>query len=228
MTQERSKSDFGWLRSDQSKSKRMDASDQSTYPSSSGRCYTRTNLRNDTSVMTWTDTCFTGWLVWWRVNDVASPDWFFGRLLRRRFFFRRSWLFQSKLWPHRTPSFELQIKWTLHRWNPGDLLYKIGCSKHVFEHFDFSVKNQTPTPYALIPVVRDGSSVTHNIYVVRQLAYSTELLVCIKLTIIQIQGGGKTQLNSTLSSSLYTTHSLVFFFSVSISISPSSKKPLYL
>ena len=57
----------------------------------------------------------------------------------------------------------------------------------------------------LLPLLKQKIKHTH-IYVVRQLAYSTELLICINQSKKQYkQGGGEnfSQLNSTHSNSLY-------------------------
>jgi hypothetical protein len=69
-----------------------------------------------------------------------------------------------------------------HQWIALVFPYTMVCIKTCFDNFDFWVRIKHPLfqEQAPIPVVRKfQKSNTHQIYVVRQISYSTELLVCI-------------------------------------------------
>jgi len=103
-----------------------------------------------------------------------------------------------------------------HQWIALVFPYTMVCIKTCFDNFDFWVWIKHPLfqEQALIPVVGlFQKSNTHQIYVVQQLAYSTELLVCINQSKKQYkqEGGENTLLYSTHfhSSSLYLLLSIL-------------------
>jgi hypothetical protein len=90
-----------------------------------------------------------------------------------------------------------------HQWVALVFPYTMVCIKTRFDNFDFWVWIQHPLfqEQALIPVVRKfQKSNTHQIYVVQQLAYSTELLVCINQSKKQYKQGGGEKHSSLLNS----------------------------
>jgi hypothetical protein len=115
------------------------------------------------------------------------------------------------------------------QWIRPVVLYMMVCLKTRLENFDFLSLDQTPS---LLRTSSDTScrviqAIKHTqIYVVRQLAYSTELLVCINQAWKQYKQQNKEEeknslLNSTLPSSLSLCFSLVLLIlrlSVSISV----------
>jgi len=100
-----------------------------------------------------------------------------------------------------------------HQWIALVFPYTMVCIKTCFDNFDFWVRIKHPLfqEQASIPVVRKfQKSNTHKIYVVRQISYSTELLVCINQLKKQYKQWGEkhSSLLNSLSLKLYLSSSL--------------------